>query len=104
MQLLELIRKALKPRKQADAGNIDKAALREERLRRALRLKHLIAVEGYADFIALIDDYIEKSLLRKLKTRIDTADGKIIEDLRLLDHEILFCSGSRIYPRNMWQR
>jgi len=98
MQLLDLIKKALRPRKKSTADNIDKDGLREDRLRRALRLKHLMTVEGYGDLLGLIDEYIEKSLLRKLKTRIDTADGKIIDDLRLLDHEIFILQWVKELP------
>jgi hypothetical protein len=56
----------------------------------SIKLKKLISKpdSGWKEFCLLIEDYIEKCRIRKDKTRLDLADDKTIEQLRLLDHEI----------------
>jgi predicted nucleic acid-binding Zn-ribbon protein len=77
---------------------------REDNLERmfqdSLKLMKLVSIKGngWEEFVSLLDDYIKKAQDRKLKTRLDLADEKTIEQLKLLDHEIYILTWVKNMP------
>jgi hypothetical protein len=72
----------------------------ERMFQQSLKMMKLVGSEtsGWKEFCALLDDYIEKCRLRKEKTRLDLADEKTIEQLKLLDHEIYILTWVKNMP------
>lgn len=79
-----------KPKLTEDEITIAKDKAKEEAFKKVARFKRLIKNEqsGWTQFVETLQDYIDKCYIRKLKTRLDIADDKTIEQLKLLDHEI----------------
>jgi hypothetical protein len=71
---------------------------KELAISRVPRLGHLIKSQGWVDYLALVDEYIEACKKRKAITAIDRADDKTIQELRLLDHEIFILSWMKEIP------
>lgn len=63
---------------------------RDVMLSKVARLRKLVAAKdsGWITFYALMRNYIDACKRRKLGTRLDTASSEVIEQLKLLDHEI----------------
>lgn len=65
----------------------------------SLQLMKLVSMDsGWKEFCALLDDYILKCRTRKDATRLDMADDKTIEQLKLLDHEIYILTWVKNMP------
>ena len=87
-KLLERVKRVIKPSTDEEIQRRREQA-KELALLKAARLKHLIKDQtGWAEFLGLIDEYIEASQLRKFKTRLDIADEKTLQILKELDHDI----------------
>lgn len=65
---------------------------------RVPRLQHLTNSPGWADYVALLDDYLDACKKRKAITALDRADDKTIYELKLLDHEIFILSWVKDMP------
>ena len=78
----------------------DRADNLERMFQQSLKLMKLVGTEtsGWKEFCALLDDYIEKCRERKDKTRLDLADDKTIEQLKLLDHEVYILTWVKNMP------
>ena len=72
----------------------DRQKYLDDMIYRSTRLNKLIksAGTGWQEFSVLINDYINKCKKRKAITPLDTADEKVIYELKLLDHEIFILS------------
>jgi len=62
----------------------------DDAIKKAARFRRLIDAKEWADYVQLLNDYVDKAKKRKLATRLDIADVQTLEQLRLLDHEIWF--------------
>jgi len=62
----------------------------EMAMMRSARLKHLIynKKSGWADFMIVLEDYMNECKKRKALTRLDQADDAMIYQMKLLDFEI----------------
>jgi len=61
----------------------------DEMLSKSACLQNLVGNDksGWKEFIALLDDYINKIEKRKAITALDRASDAVIAELKLLDHE-----------------
>lgn len=78
------------PKKEDEVLRKQRQAQLDIMIKRASRLKSLVNSDnsGWKDFFDLLDDYVNACKRRKLATRLDTASPEMIEQLKLLDHEI----------------
>ena len=62
----------------------------DDAIKKAARFRRLKDSKGWADYVQLLNDYVDKAKKRKVATRLDIADERTLAELRMLDHEIWF--------------
>jgi len=72
----------------------------DDMLVRSAKLQKLIGADdtGWKEFVALLDDYVDKCKRRKIVTALDTASDETIDVLKKLDHEVWFIGFIRNVP------
>ena len=78
----------------------DKQKWLDELLVRSAKLQKLVKANdtGWKEYVALIDDYIDKCKRRKVVTALDIADDKTIYELKLIDHEVFILTWLKKMP------
>ena len=63
---------------------------REQIIQRAASMRKLTQdnTSGWSDYVKLLLEYVVACKKRKAVTALDTADNKVLEQLKLLDHEV----------------
>ena len=82
-------------RKQSVSEKIHKelSKVRDSKIQMAGRLNKLSRAEGtgWADYFLLVEDYVNQLKKTKALTRLDTADDKTINQIKMIDREIMTC-------------